>query len=309
MRTALQFCLLATLPVMAQQPIAATGSGATPVIAKVPEQSEAAQQLIKKVQTRYSRLYPGMPYAVRPTQLKADLTNAEVQEFDGWANFAMRVPADIKVSCVEESASYTYQFSDKRNRLLMTIYSGHDLTQHDHGQGCMAKIAGEEVRGSHYNTPTSKGQEYVLLKGKDGAAFHILVENTEYSWTMYSMLAGMSIQEVREVDAKTKAQAAYVFHNIASLAKQSISILEKVKDRRTADAAATQLKPIVDVLLQKYDIMDILVTKSGRALLPYLRTLEHQLPPDGEEVIRHLHEMDCYGSPALQDLLNSMLGI
>lgn len=309
MRTALQLCLLATLPLAAQQPTTVGAQPASPATARVSQPSAASQELLNKVQSRYSRLYPGMPYAVRPTQLRADLTNVEVQEFDGWATFAMRVPADIRVNCVEEAASYTYQFTDKRNRLLMTIYSGHNLTKHDHGRGCLATIAGEEVRGSHYDTPTSKGQEYVLLKGKDGAAFHILVENTEYSWTMYSMLAGMSIQEVREVDSKTKAHAAYVFNNIATLAKKSIAILEKVHDRRSADIAATHLAPIVEVLMQKYEIMDVLVTRSGRALLPYLRTLEHQLPPDGEEIIRRLHEEDCYGSEALHELLSQMLGI
>lgn len=250
-----------------------------------------------------------MPYAVRPTQLKADLTNVPVQQFEGWADFALRVPDEIQVSLVEEHESYTYQFMDERNRLLMTIYSGHDLTQHDSGQPCEATIAGEKVRGSHYSTPTSKGQEYVLLKGKDGAAFHILVENTAHSWMMYSMLAGMSIQEVREVDSKTKAHATYVFNDIATLVKKSLEILDKVHDRRTADMAATQLAPIVDVLLQKYELMDILVTKSGRALLPYLRTLQHQLPAEGGETIRRVHEQDCYGSEALQDLLNQLLGI
>lgn len=309
MRTALQLCLFMALPVMAQQPSTEAGDAPTSVVANVPAQSKTAKKLLTRAQSRYSKLYPGMPYALRPTQLNINLSQAEVQEFEGWAGFAMRVPADIKVSCVEESASFTYQFSDQRNRLLMTIYSGHNLTKHDHGNGCTAKIAGEEVYGSHYDTPTSKGQEFVLLKGKDGAAFHILVENTEYSWTMYSMLAGMSIQEVREVDAKTKAQAAYVFNNIATLAKKAIAILKTVHDKPTADKAATELAPIVEVLMQKYDIMDVLVTKSGRALLPFLRTLEHQLPPDGEEIIRNMHEVDCYGSTALQDLLNSMLGI
>jgi len=148
-----------------------------------------------------------------------------------------------------------------------------------------------------------------MLVGKDGAALHIIVEMTPYTNLMYQMLEHMSLSEAKPVNSKSKAYAAYVYKDINSLNAECVRIFRTVINRATADAAAPQVRAILNVLQKKHEAMDVLITRSGRSLLPYLQTVEEELSPEDEAVIRKLHEVDCYGSSALQEVLLEFLGM
>ena len=209
-----------------------------------------------------------------------------------------------------DADAYVFQFVDQNNKILMTIYSGHNPHVGEKGKPCSTIIAGQRVNGWFYKHEIgTQGQEYVMLVGKDGAALHIIVEMTPYTDLMYQMLQNMSLNEAKPVNTKTKEYAAYVSRDINSLVKECVRIFSTVIDRKTADAAAPQVQAILSVLQKKHDAMDVLITRSGRSLLPYLQTLDQNLGPEDEAIIRRLHEADCYGSEELNEVLSEFLGL
>lgn len=242
---------------------------------------------------------------------QVDLNTATVMQMKCWSPFAIRVPEPtVRMVPQMDADAYVFQFVDQSNKILMTIYSGHNPHVGEKGKACVANISGQKVSGWTYSHPSgAQGQEYVMLVGKDGAALHIIVENTIYSNLMYRMLANMQLSETKPVNDKTKAYAAYVSKDINTLMADCVRIFRTVHNRSTADAAAPQVQAILNVLLKKHDALDVLISRSGRSLLPYLQTIEADLSPEDEAVIRELHEADCYGSEALQEVLLEFLGM
>ena len=249
------------------------------------------------------------PTTTSPRQI--DLNAATIIQMKCWSPFAIRVPEPtVRMVPQTDADAYVFQFVDKNNKILMTIYSGHNPQVGEKGRACSTVIAGQKVNGWFYKHENgTQGQEYVMLIGKDGAALHIIVEMTPYTDLMYQMLANMSLTESKPVNPRTKEYAAYVSKDINSLLKECVRIFGTVTDRATADAAAPQIRAILSVLQKKNDAMDVLITRSGRSLLPYLQTLEHNLAPEDEAIIRRLHEADCYGSAALNEALIEFLGL
>lgn len=240
-----------------------------------------------------------------------DLNTATIMQVKCWSPFSIRVPEPtVRMVPQMDHDSYIFQFVDSNNKILMTIYSGHNLTIASKGEPCTATIAGSKVEGSSYERSVDdRGHEFILLVGKEGAALHIIVPATSHARLMYYMLASMQIAEAKPVSDNTKAYAAYVHKDISTLMSECVRIFSTVTDRRTADAAAPHVRAIMSVLETKHEAMDSLITRSGRSLLPYLQTLEQDLSPEDEEVIRRLHEVDCYGSTALNELLLEFLGM
>lgn len=245
------------------------------------------------------------------TPQKIDLNTATIVQMKCWSPFAIRVPEPIVRMVPQTDAdAYVFQFVDQNNKILMTIYSGHNPHVGEKGKPCSTIIAGQRVNGWFYKHEIgTQGQEYVMLVGKDGAALHIIVEMTPYTDLMYQMLQNMSLNEAKPVNTKTKEYAAYVSRDINSLVKECVRIFSTVIDRKTADAAAPQVQAILSVLQKKHDAMDVLITRSGRSLLPYLQTLDQNLGPEDEAIIRRLHEADCYGSEELNEVLSEFLGL
>lgn len=242
---------------------------------------------------------------------KVDLNTATVMQMKCWSPFAIRVPEPtVRMLPQMDADAYVFQFVDQSNKILMTIYSGHNPHVGEKGKACSTVIAGRRVNGWFYKHPSgTQGQEYVMLVGKDGAALHIIVEMTPYTDLMYQMLENMSLSESKSVDSKSKAYAAYVYKDINSLNAECVRIFRTVTNRSTADAAAPQVRAVLQILQKKHEAMDVLISRSGRSLLPYLQTIEEELSPEDEEVIRSLHEADCYGSTALQEALLEFLGM
>lgn len=249
------------------------------------------------------------PAPALPAQV--DLNTATVMQMTCWSPFAIRVPEPtVRMIPQMDADAYVFQFVDRNNKILMTIYSGHNPHVGEKGQACSTVIAGQRVNGWFYRHPSgTQGQEYVMLVGKDGAALHIIVEMTPYTDLMYKMLENMSLSESKPVNTKSKEYAAYVYKDVNSLNAECVRIFRTVTNRATADAAAPQVRAVLSVLQKKHEALDVLITRSGRSLLPYLQTVDAELSPEDEAVIRKLHEVDCYGSAALQEVLLEFLGM
>lgn len=313
-----------SLPCLAQQAEQTTATTATPATTQVatrviePQDAVAVPTANPKkvtdaataaVDAAAAAVPTPTPAATLPSQI--DLNTATIMQMKCWSPFAIRVPEPtVRMIPQMDADAYVFQFVDQSNKILMTIYSGHNPHVGEKGKTCSTVIAGQRVNGWFYKHPSgTQGQEYVMLVGKDGAALHIIVEMTPYTNLMYQMLEHMSLSESKPVNSKSKAYAAYVYKDINSLNAECVRIFRTVINRATADAAAPQVRAILNVLQKKHEAMDVLITRSGRSLLPYLQTVEEELSPEDEAVIRKLHEVDCYGSSALQEVLLEFLGM
>ena len=313
-----------SLPCLAQQAEQTTATTATPATTQVatrviePQDAVAVPTANPKkvtdaataaVDAAAAAVPTPTPAATIPSQI--DLNTATIMQMKCWSPFAIRVPEPtVRMIPQMDADAYVFQFVDQSNKILMTIYSGHNPHVGEKGKACSTIIAGQRVNGWFYKHPSgTQGQEYVMLVGKDGAALHVIVEMTPYTNLMYQMLEHMSLSEAKPVNSKSKAYAAYVYKDINSLNTECVRIFRTVINRATADAAAPQVRAILSVLQKKHEAMDVLITRSGRSLLPYLQTVEEELSPEDEAVIRKLHEVDCYGSSALQEVLLEFLGM
>lgn len=313
-----------SLPCLAQQAEQTTATTATPATTQVatrviePQDAVAVPTANPKkvtdaataaVDAAAAAVPTPTPAATLPSQI--DLNTATIMQMKCWSPFAIRVPEPtVRMIPQMDADAYVFQFVDQSNKILMTIYSGHNPHVGEKGKACSTIIAGQRVNGWFYKHPSgTQGQEYVMLVGKDGAALHVIVEMTPYTNLMYQMLEHMSLSEAKPVNSKSKAYAAYVYKDINSLNAECVRIFRTVINRATADAAAPQVRAILNVLQKKHEAMDVLITRSGRSLLPYLQTVEEELSPEDEAVIRKLHEVDCYGSSALQEVLLEFLGM
>lgn len=323
-RVAIGVLAAATLPCLAQQaerPAVATDTQTTALVATrviEPQDAVAVPTANPKKVTDAATAAVDAAAAAVPTPTPAaqlphqvDLNTATIMQMKCWSPFAIRVPEPtVRMIPQMDADAYVFQFVDQSNKILMTIYSGHNPHVGEKGKACSTVIAGQRVNGWFYKHPSgTQGQEYVMLVGKDGAALHIIVEMTPYTNLMYQMLEHMSLSESKPVNSKSKAYAAYVYKDINSLNAECVRIFRTVINRATADAAAPQVRAILNVLQKKHEAMDVLITRSGRSLLPYLQTVEEELSPEDEAVIRKLHEVDCYGSSALQEVLLEFLGM
>lgn len=313
-----------SLPCLAQQAEQTTATTATPATTQVatrviePQDAVAVPTANPKkvtdaataaVDAAAAAVPTPTPAATLPSQI--DLNTATIMQMKCWSPFAIRVPEPtVRMIPQMDADAYVFQFVDQSNKILMTIYSGHNPHVGEKGKACSTIIAGQRINGWFYKHPSgTQGQEYVMLVGKDGAALHVIVEMTPYTNLMYQMLEHMSLSEAKPVNSKSKAYAAYVYKDINSLNAECARIFRTVINRATADAAAPQVRAILNVLQKKHEAMDVLITRSGRSLLPYLQTVEEELSPEDEAVIRKLHEVDCYGSSALQEVLLEFLGM
>ena len=323
-RVAIGVLASATLPCLAQQAertaVATTTPATTQVATRIIEPQDAVAVPTtnpKKVTDAATAAIDAAAAAVptptpaAPLPDRVDLNTATIMQMKCWSPFAIHVPEPtVRMIPQMDADAYVFQFVDQSNKILMNIYSGHNPHVGEKGKACSTIIAGQRVNGWFYKHPSgTQGQEYVMLVGKDGAALHVIVEMTPYTNLMYRMLEHMSLSEAKPVDSKSKAYAAYVYKDINSLNAECVRIFRTVINRTTADAAAPQVRAILSVLQKKHEAMDVLITRSGRSLLPYLQTVEEELSPEDEAVIRKLHEVDCYGSTALQEVLLEFLGM
>lgn len=324
-RVAIGVLATATLPCLAQQaerPAVTTSTPATSttvatrviepqdaVAVPTPNPKKVTDAATAAIDAAAAAVPTPTPAAPLPSQV--DLNTATIMQMKCWSPFAIRVPEPtVRMIPQMDADAYVFQFVDQSNKILMTIYSGHNPHVGEKGKACSTIIAGQRVNGWFYKHPSgTQGQEYVMLVGKDGAALHVIVEMTPYTNLMYQMLEHMSLNEAKPVDSKSKAYAAYVYKDINSLNAECVRIFRTVINRATADAAAPQVRAILSVLQKKHEAMDVLITRSGRSLLPYLQTVDEELSPEDEAVIRNLHEVDCYGSSALQEVLLEFLGM
>lgn len=258
-----------------------------------------------------------------------DISTAPVQHFKCWGSFALPVPPDIRVVSSSGAESYQFHFIDSADKTAMIIYSGHTPTLQSGGKPVSAVIAGQQVEGQMLTgkteelqalTPSGavpmklvdKGREFVLPRGTDGALYHIVVCEGAQRNRMLAMLAAMSITSGSSLSEPVMQQANTAVQNSRLMLARADRILAKVTNRKTADAAVPQLEELVAQLAVHDKVVDALVRKHGKGVNAYVNTIDQSGDSpqgSGEHEIQRVYEADCYGSEALEAILQRLMGM
>lgn len=260
-------------------------------------------------------------------------STAAVKTFRGKGTFSLPVPNDVRVVESRDGEAYLFSFLTEKGTCAASIYSGYAPAQHTGGKPCTAVIAGQKTEGSKFSgaeepmpddmsspgaVPT-RGEEYLLQGGAEGALYHITVYETPHRDRMLAMLAAMGISGGSGLPDSARQQVTALRTSAEDCVRNANLILSKVKDRESADAAAAQLAPLADIMQSNDKNAAALQQRYGRALQSMLRTPDKpdsELSPttssrrsSPENEIQRVHDADCYGSEALEQLLLRFLGI
>lgn len=248
--------------------------------------------------------------------------------------FSLTVPADLRVVENRAEDAYQFHFMTAKGDLALYIYCGYAPTIQTGGESCRAVIAGKTidgnkltgsaepsaaVAGSAPKRMPTKGEEYVLPGAAEGALYHIIIPEGPYQPRLMAMLASMQMSGGSPLPASAQEQSAALRDSAETCVRNANIILAKVKDRASADAAVTELQPLADTMQANDKAAAALQKRYGRALHAYLHApdkSDSELSPttnarktEPENEIQRVHEADCYGSEALENLLMRFMGI
>lgn len=253
--------------------------------------------------------------------------------FRAKGSFTLAVPDDLRVAEVKCGDSLYVHFLSPAGERVLTIFNGHETATYSGGEPCTAVIAGKETEGNTLKgelppgalMPTGpgsipkNGEEYVIAGGAEGALYHITVYDTPRRAQMLGMVAGMVLSGGSPLPESAVQQVAALRESAETCVRNANIILAKVKDRASADAAVAELKPLAEVMQKNDKAAAALQSRYGRALHAYLHAPDKsdgELSPgttsrrsDPENEIQRVHEADCYGSEALDELLLRFMGI
>lgn len=248
--------------------------------------------------------------------------------------FSLTVPADLRVIENKADDAYQFHFMTPKGDLALYIYCGYAPTIQTGGESCSAVIAGKTIEGNKLTGTAepsaavagsapkrmpAKGEEYVLPGAAEGALYHIIIPEGPYQPRMMAMLAAMQMSGGSPLPAAAQEQSAALRESAETCVRNANLILAKVKDRASADAAVAELQPLADTMQANDKAAAALQKRYGRALHAYLHAPDKpdsELSPttsarktEPENEIQRVHEADCYGSAALEDLLMRFMGI
>lgn len=256
------------------------------------------------------------------------------QTFKCKGAFSLTVPADLRVVENKTEDAYQFHFMTPKGDLALYIYCGYAPTIQTGGEACTAVIAGKKTEGNKLtgsaepsaamagsapkHMPT-KGEEYVLPGAAEGALYHFIIPEGPYQTRILAMLASMQMSGGSPLPAAAQEKSAALRESAEACVRNANLILSKVKDRAGADAAVAQLQPLADTMQANDKAAAALQQRYGRALHAYLHAPDRpdsELSPttksrktEPENEIQRVHEADCYGSEALENLLMRFMGI
>ena len=261
-------------------------------------------------------------------------SSAETRTFRAKGSFSLVVPAGLRVVESRDGDAYLFHFLTPKGERALCIYCGYAPAVQTGGEVCRAMIAGKEVEGNCLSAasepsvavlPTApgvaplKGEEYVLPGGAEGALYHITVYETPYRAQVLSMVGGMQMSGGSPLPESAREQSARLRQSAEVCVRHANMILSRVKDHATAEAAVAELRPLADTMQANDRAAAALQKRYGRALHAYLHAPDKpdsELSPttksakdEPENEIQRVHEADCYGSAALENLLMRFMGI
>lgn len=258
-----------------------------------------------------------------------------VQTFKCKGSFTLTVPGDLRVVESKEGDAYLFHFLTPKGDRVLCIYCGYAPAVQTGGETCTAVIAGKETEGNKLTgdvepsaalpiaapgkTPR-EGEEYVLPGGAEGALYHITLYDTPRRGQMLAMLSAMTMAGGSPLPASAQEQSSALRESAEACVRNANLILADVKDRATADAAVSKLCPLADTMQANDKAAAALQRRYGRALHAYLHapdkpaaelspTTKQNRSDKPENEIQRVHEADCYGSEALEELLLRFMGI
>lgn len=244
--------------------------------------------------------------------------------------FALPVPDDMRVAESKADEAFLFHFLTPQGTCVLSIYCGYTPAVQTGGKPCTAVIAGKETEGNKLSDDTepgiallapvpgkvpTEGEEYVLPGGAEGALYHITVYDSPRRAQVLGMLAAMSMSGGSPLPESAKQQVAALRESAEICVRNADIILAKVKDRASAEAALSELRPLADTMQANDKAAAALQSRYGRALHAYLHapdksdTLPSKSGNKFENEIQRVHEADCYGSEALEELLLRFMGI
>lgn len=254
--------------------------------------------------------------------------------FRAKGSLTIAVPDDIRVAETKDGDASFIHFLSPKGQRVMSIYNGYAPAVQTGGKPCTAVIAGKEVEGNLLSgeiepaaamiSPgpgkiSNEGEEYVIPGGAEGALYHITIFDTPRRAQMLSIVAGMVLSGGSPLPESAVQQVASLRESAETCVRNANIILSKVKDRAGADAAVAELKPLADIMQHNDKSAAALQNRYGRALNAYLHApdkADSELSPTtksahhaAENEIQRVHEADCYGSSALEELLLRFMGI
>lgn len=249
-------------------------------------------------------------------------------------SFTLAVPDDLRVTETKDGDATFVHFLSPKGQRVMSIYNGYAPAVQTGGKPCSAVIAGKETEGNKLSgeaEPTAAmlapgpgkipadGEEYVIPGGAEGALYHITIFDTTRRAQMLGIVAGMVLSGGSPLPESAQQQIAALRESAETCVRSANLILAKVKDRASADAAVAELTPLADAMQKNDKAAAALQSRYGRALHGYLHApdkSDEELSPttksrrsEPENEIQRVHEADCYGSEALDDLLLRFMGI
>lgn len=249
-------------------------------------------------------------------------------------SLTMAVPDDIRVAETKDGDASFIHFLSPKGQRVMSIYNGYAPAIQTGGKPCTAIIAGKEVEGNRLSGEVepaaamispgpgkipSDGEEYVIPGGAEGALYHITIFDTPRRAQMLSIVAGMALSGGSPLPESAVRQVAALRESAEACVRNANIILSKVTDRASADAAVAELKPLAEIMQKNDKSAGALQSRYGRALHAYLHApdkSDSELSPTtpsansaAENEIQRVHEADCYGSSALEELLLRFMGI
>lgn len=254
---------------------------------------------------------------------------ATPRTFRGKGSYTLVVPDDLRVVETQDSDASFVHFLSPKGETVLSIYNGYSPLVQTGTKPCTAVIAGKETEGNRLSgdielsvvpgkTPRD-GEEYVLPGGAEGALYHITVFDTPRREQMMRMLSTMTLSGGSPLPESARQQVEALRESAEACVRNANLILAKVKDRAGADAAVAELAPLTEVMQKNDKAAAALQQRYGRALHSYLHApdkSDKELSPtttprrdEPENEIQRVHEADCYGSAALEELLLRFMGI
>lgn len=237
----------------------------------------------------------------------ADVSTAEPMSFHIWGTLTLPVPGGLKVVQQNTGDDRIIHFYGSGEKECMTIYSGFTPSVETEGRACSAVIAGLQVKGVRL----SGKQEYLLERGAQGAVLHIIVYEGAEQATMLGMLGRMSLQAPAALSEAVKERTRYVFGETNRITAELNKLFGGVKNESTAAAAVPQMQALLAELRRHEAEMEQLSKRHGRALSAFVGTLPQATVPENgrDSNIQRVHDADCYGCQALQELLEDFMGL
>lgn len=276
------------------------------------------------------------PTAAPPAAAQEQPSDApgEPRTFRCKGAFSLTLPPDLRVVENKTADDYQFHFMTPAGALALYIYCGYAPTIQTGGESCTAVIAGNRTEGNKLTgtaEPSSavggsapkkmptKGEEYVLPGGAEGALYHIIIPEGPYQKRLMAALAAMQMSGGSPLPESARQQSNALRESAESCVRNANLILAKVKDRASADAAVAELRPLADTMQANDKAAAALQRRYGRALHAYLHAPDkpdRELSPttksrktEPENEIQRVHGEDCYGSTALDNLLMRFMGI